>query len=154
MPVETLRLRVASLEDAKRLFDWSAALEPDLAPLWGRPIWEDHLEWFTLMIGPTDTLLFMGEADRTEQVIGAICFRALGAQLWGVDLIIAPEFRGRGWSTKLLRLGVQHLDPATFLARVSKADGYAQSLFAGSGFSRIGGAAQWDVFRRDGPRPN
>ncbi len=33
MPLETLRLRVASLEDAKRLFDWSGALGPDVAPV-------------------------------------------------------------------------------------------------------------------------
>ena len=151
MPVESLRLRVASLEDSKRLYDWSAALAPDAAPLWGRPVWEDHQEWFERLIGPTDTLLFMGEAERTDEVIGAICFRAARPAIWGVEVIIGPGFRGRGWSSKLLRLGLDHLDPATFLARVGRSDSHAHSLFTGAGFSRIGGALQWDVLRRNAP---
>jgi GNAT superfamily N-acetyltransferase len=151
MPLETLRLRVASLEDAKRLFDWSAALGPQAAPLWGRPIWEEHLTWFERMIGPTDTLLFMGEAGRTDDVIGAVCFRAVAAGAWGVEIVIASEFRRRGWSAKLLRRAMAHLEPAAFVARIAGGDDHARSLFVGAGFVRVGEAEGWDVFRREAP---
>ena len=154
MPVETLRLRAASLEDSKRLFDWAAELPADIAPLWGRAHWDEHQEWFGLLIGPTDTLLFMGEAERTDEVIGAVCFHTVGPAIWGVEIVIAPAFRGRGWSAKLLSHGIDRLEPATFLARILKSDDHARSLFTGAGFRRIGGAMQWDVFRRDAPQLN
>ena len=149
MPLATLRLRVASLEDAKRLFDWSGALGPDVAPLWGRPVWQEHLAWFELLIGPTDTLLFMGEAGRTDDIIGAVCLRAVATDTWSVDIVIAPEFRRRGWSAKLLALAMAHLEPATFVARISGSDDHARSLFVGAGFVRVGEAEGWELFRRE-----
>ncbi len=138
LPVEILRLRHASLIDAKRLFDWSTALQPDAPTAWGEPVWEDHLTRLELSLGRTDRLIFIGEAVRTDQAIGAIRFDALEPGLWAVDIVIAPEYRGRGWSRKLLGAGLEHFDEGDFVARLPAADRRARALFQGLGFDLAG----------------
>lgn len=136
--VETLRLRHASLIDAKRLFDWSTALEPAAPTAWGEPIWDDHLVRLERSLGRTDRLIFIGEAVRTDQAIGAIRFDTLATGLWAIDIVVAPEFRGRGWSRKLLTAGLDHFEEADFVARLPIEDRRARALFHGLGFQPAG----------------
>lgn len=150
--MQTLRLRVASLEDAKRLYDWSRALSPEIPSPWGLPVWEDHLHWLGLTLGPTDQLLLIGEAVRTDQAIGAVRFDLIAPALWSVAIIIAPEYRGRGWSRKLLEAGLNHLDGQAFVARVVQTDLAAASLFRGVGFALAGTTDGLDLYRYS-PRP-
>jgi GNAT superfamily N-acetyltransferase len=147
LPVETLRLRHASLIDAKRLFDWSTALEPDAPTAWGEPVWDDHLVRLERTLGRTDRLIFIGEAVRTDQAIGAVRFDAIGKTLWAIDILVAPEFRGRGWSRKLLSAGLDHFDEADFAARLPLDDLRARALFAGMGFERTGATAGSALYR-------
>ena len=134
MPVETLRLRVASLDDAKRLYDWSVALSPDAPTPWGQPDWYEHLQWLELALGPTDQLIFVGEAIRTDQAIGAVRFDLIAPGRRSVNIVVAPEYRGRGWSRKLLQAGLDHFQDGTVLAQVDLADPAALALFANAGF--------------------
>jgi len=150
--MQTLRLRVASLDDAKRLYDWSLALSPSAPTPWGLPIWEDHIHWLGLALGPTDQLLFIGEAVRTDQALGSVRFDAAGPDLWSVAIIVAPEYRGRGWSRKLLQAGLDHFDNAAFIARLPQADLAAGALFRGLGFILVGATDGLDHYRRS-PRP-
>lgn len=137
LPLETLRLRVASLGDAKRLYDWSLALDAETVTPWGQPVWEDHLTWLKQTLGPADQLILIGEAIRTDQAIGAIRLDALGPGLWSIEIILDPQYRGRGWSRKLLLAGISHFPEASFLARVPRGEGAVQALFRGAGFQTV-----------------
>ena len=55
-----------SLEDAKRLYDWSCALSPEAPTPWGQPVWDDHLDWLALTLGPTDQLELPGWFNRAR----------------------------------------------------------------------------------------
>lgn len=145
--IETLRLRPASLEDAKRLFDWSCALDPHGPTAWGVPVWEDHLERVQLSLGRTDRLIFIGEAVRTDEAIGAVRFDAVRRGLWAIDIVVAPEFRGRGWSRKLLSQGLDHFGEADFVAALPLVDRRALALFVGMGFSVEGVAEDAALYR-------
>ena len=147
LPVETLRLRHASLNDAKRLFDWSTALQPDAPTAWGEPVWDDHLTRLERSLGRTDRLIFIGEAVRTDQAIGALRFDAIGKGLWAIDIVVAPEFRGRGWSRKLLSAGLEHFDEADFAARLPLNELRARALFGGMGFERAGTSSGSALYR-------
>lgn len=146
--MQTLRLRVASLEDAKRLYDWSCALSPEAPTPWGQPVWDDHLDWLALTLGPMDQLLFIGEAVRTDQAIGAVRFDQLEPTLWSVAIVVAPEFRGRGWSRKLLQAGLDHFDGPAFIARIPRGDLAAAALFRNVGFGLEAATGGLDLYRR------
>ena len=150
--MQTLRLRVASLDDAKRLYDWSLGLSTDLPTPWGLPVWEDHLHWLGLALGPTDQLLFIGEAVRTDQAIGAVRFDAVAPDIWSVAIVVAPEFRGRGWSRKLLQAGLDHFDGPAFVARIARTEHAAAALLRGVGFQLAGSTDGLDLYRR-APHP-
>lgn len=151
MPLETLRLRVASLDDAKRLYDWSLALSAEMVTAWGQPVWDEHLNWLALALGPTDQLILIGEAIRTDQALGAVRLDALRSNLWSIEVILAPEFRGRGWSRKLLLAGVNHIPDVDLVARVPKASPAAGALFRGVGFQLVGSTDSLDLLRLNAP---
>ena len=154
MPIETLRLRHASLVDAKRLYDWSMALNPEASTAWGEPIWEDHLIRVERSLGRTDRLIFIGEAVRTDEAIGAVRFDAIGPGLWTLDIIVEPLFRRRGWSRKLLAAGLDHFDDADFVARLDPGDRRARALFEGMGFIPAPATAAVVPYRLSRRRPD
>lgn len=142
---ETLRLRPAAMDDAKRLFDWRN--DPDTRAVSlssDELVWEEHLVWLERSLARTDRLLFIGEAVRTDEPIGVVRFDAaedgMGDGAWEVGITVAPAFRGRGWSRKLLAAGLDHLGPQRFRARVLKGNGRSRSLFEGLGFRPAGEA--------------
>ena len=107
---------------------------PDAPTAWGEPIWADHLIRIERSLGRTDRLIFIGEAVRTDEAIGAVRFDVVGPDLWAIDIIVEPLFRRRGWSRKLLGAGLDHFDNADFVARLDPGDRRARALFEGLGF--------------------
>lgn len=141
MTVETLRLRPATLEDAKRLFDWRNDAETrfwshNQSPL----VWADHLAWLERWLGAHDRVIFVGEAVRTDQPIGVVRFDELPDGSHEVGITVAPEFRGRGWAGKLLRAGLKHREGQTVIARVMSENIRSRSLFGSAGFRETGEA--------------
>lgn len=141
MKVETLRLRPAALEDAKRLFDWrDDPLTRAMSLTRDEVVWEDHLVWLERSLARTDRLLLIGEATRTDEAIGVVRFDAAADGFQEVGVTVAPAFRGRGWSRKLLSAGLEHIGPGRFRARVRSENGPSRSLFQGLGFRPVGEA--------------
>lgn len=138
MTVETLRLRPATMEDAKRLFDWRD--DPETR-FWshnqGPLVWEDHLAWLERWLGAHDRVIFVGEAVRTDQPIGVVRFDELADGTHEVGITVAPEFRGRGWAGKLLRAGLAHREGQTVIAQVMSENRRSRSLFASAGFRQV-----------------
>ncbi len=152
MTVETLRLRPATMEDAKLLFDWRD--DPDTrfwshnaAPL----VWEDHLTWLERWLGAPDRVIFVGEAIRTDDPIGVVRFDEQPDGTHEVGITVAPRFRGRGWAGKLLRAGLQHREGQTVIAQVMSENRRSRSLFASCGFRQVGEAGGVVRYRLDAP---
>src|SRR5690606_37205407 len=96
MKVETLRLRPAALEDAKRLFDWrNDPLTRAMSLTRDEVVWEDHLVWLERSLARTGRLLLIGEATRTDEAIGVVRFDAAADGFQEVGVTVAPAFRGR-----------------------------------------------------------
>lgn len=148
MSVQTLRLRPAGMDDAKRLFDWANDPDTREASLVTSPDdWEDHLIWLERSLARTDRLLFIGEATRTDQAIGQVRFDALDPALWEINVTVAPAYRGRGWARKLLAAGLDHCGQTDFLARVRTDNLRSRSLFEGLGFTRARQAEDIVLYR-------
>lgn len=146
-----LRLRPAGMADAARLLAWrndpatrAASVDTDEVDL------DTHTAWLDRSLARTDRLLFIGEAARTDQPVGALRFDEVEPGLWEVSITIAPELRGLGWSGKLLAEGVAHMASASALtARVRTENERSLRLFDEAGFARTHATDGFVFFRRE-----
>ena len=139
-PAKLLRLRPAAPDDELLYFDWAndpevrrQAIRTDEIPL------ERHQEWFAATLGTTRSYLFVMCAG--ELPVGQIRFDWDGADA-RIDYSIDPLFRGRGWGTQVVALGVKHRlksGPITFRADVKEANLASRSVFGRLGFDECPG---------------
>ena len=130
-----LRLRPAAPDDLLLYFDWAndpevrrQAISTDEIAL------EGHREWFAARLGTTRSHLFVMCAG--ELPVGQIRFDWDGTDA-RIDYSIDPLFRGRGWGTQVVALGVKHRlnsGPITFRADVKEANLASRSVFRRLGF--------------------
>jgi UDP-2,4-diacetamido-2,4,6-trideoxy-beta-L-altropyranose hydrolase len=134
-PVKLLRLRPAVPDDMLLYFGWAndpevrrQAIDTDEIAL------EKHREWFAARLATTRSHLFVMCAG--DLPVGQIRFDRDGIDAW-IDYSIDPLFRGRGWGTQAVVLGVQQLlncGPITFRADVREANLASISVFERLGF--------------------
>jgi len=134
-PVELLRLRPATADDILLYFGWAndpevrrQAIDTDEITL------EKHREWFSARLATARSHLCVMCAG--ELPVGQIRFDRDGADAW-IDYSIDPLFRGRGWGTQVVALGVQQLlnsGPINFCADVKEANLASRSVFGRLGF--------------------
>ncbi len=65
--------------------------------------WENHVNWYSKALENPGKKLFVGIDGEIK--VGRIMFDKIGEGLAEVGVIIAPEGRGRGYGSELIRIG-------------------------------------------------
>ena len=139
-----LVVRRAKAADARRLFDWANDATTRAASFSDAPIpWEIHLAWLERRLADPRTLLLIGEGPRGA--VGQVRFDlrsdsgAPGTRSTAVVSVgLAPEHRGCGLATPLLRMGLEELYATTdvddVIAEIKPGNVRSLRAFAAAGF--------------------
>lgn len=147
-----LRVRPAETSDAEDVWRWrndaesrSASRQTDEVP------WPEHEAWFARAIRDPDKTLLIGSDPATGEKVGLVRLdrRADGARLVGIN--IAPEQRGRGHGTRLLKAALAAAGSDRLIAEVRKENARSMRLFEEAGFRRVGAADGFVTLQRDSP---
>ncbi len=134
-PRARLKLRPAAERDAPLYYHWVNDPEVRRQSLHAESIvWEQHRAWFAAKLAAVPSRLFVLEAG--ELPVGQIRFDVEGNET-RIDYSIDPLFRGRGWGSRLLELGLREMDrgPATTIrADVKESNPASSAVFARLGF--------------------
>ncbi|EAQ29443.1 flaR protein (flaR) [Erythrobacter sp. NAP1] len=134
---DTLSVRRATNEDARRLFDWRNA--PENRAMMTNPeelAWADHVAWLSRVLADETRLLLIGHVG--ERDIGSIRFDLDEQGAAEVSLHIDARFHALGLGPKLLAAGEKESGASTFLATVLSKNRPSQALFERSGYERTG----------------
>ncbi|AGI66654.1 hypothetical protein OAN307_c09340 [Octadecabacter antarcticus 307] len=145
-----MRLRPATMADARRLFDWRNDPATRAASVTTVPVsWEDHLTWMEASLSQSRRHLHIAEGD-----IGPLGSLRLDDCLEGTELSItlAPEARGRGLAASLLRLATT--EKGLYLARIRPENTASRRAFEAAGFQFIRHSDSMDWFRKDSQESN
>lgn len=134
-------IRPAIMADAPLLLRWR--IDPDtrrVSRSRGPVAESEHRKWLEQSLGRSDRLIFV--AERNGIPVGTVRWD-LGAEgTWEVSITVAPEARGGGTGTMLLRLGESALasstePPVTVQASVHQDNQRSVKLFTGAGYVRV-----------------
>jgi RimJ/RimL family protein N-acetyltransferase len=135
------RLRPAVADDARLLWEWANDPQVRASAFNSEPIgWDGHLAWFTRKLRDEGCmiLLALSEADAP---VGQIRFDRAADGSVEIDVSVAPEQRGQGLGSELIRVGVrEYLDRtgATHVDAWIKASNFAsRRAFESAGFSLL-----------------
>ena len=103
--VPELLLRQAEATDARRLREWrndpaTRAASRNTAPVDAGA----HEAWFASVIANPDRHLLVADEDRTP--VGSLRFDRRAELCYEISVVVAPEARGRGLGTALIRAGL------------------------------------------------
>ena len=139
----TLRLRPATPDDCRRLWEWAndplvraAAFNSALIP------WEDHVAWFRRKLSDAGCAIYLVE-DESGRPVGQVRFDR-GAGGMEADLSIAPSHRGQGYGAQALRAACERLasadDAAEVIAYIKPDNQASLRTFTRAGFLSRGAA--------------
>lgn len=101
------RLRDAKPEDAQLLFKWRNHPSIRQVSINSTPInWHDHERWFRNAMEDPNRKIYI--AEQAKQAVGVIRFD-INQSVAEVSLYLAPGQTGKGFGTRLLKSGEQHL---------------------------------------------
>jgi RimJ/RimL family protein N-acetyltransferase len=143
-----VRLRAASADDAARLLRWRNDPETRRASFTEaevRPA--DHERWLADTLARADRRLYVALAGDEEVATARLDLEGAEAE---VSITVAPEWRGRGLATAVLRAladeAFGRLALSRLVARVKGSNPASRAVFERAGFHRIAdGGATADV---------
>jgi len=134
----SLALRRAHADDCALVFDWgndptTRAMSFSTAAI----DWAEHQSWFHTRLADTDGLFFIGEVEGAP--VGVVRFVRDGdADAATISINVAPDQRGRGYGTALVRAGLYQVIEKQFAgavdALVKPGNEASLRLFSGVGF--------------------
>lgn len=137
-----LRLRAADPADALLYLDWVSDPAVRTQSFDSRPIVRSqHVRWFEAKLASPDSALQVLMAGKLP--VGQIRFDREGSE-WHIDYSIDRLFRGRGWASSLVVLGMQEMlarGAAVFCAQVKESNPASAAVFRRLGFAESGTAA-------------
>jgi UDP-2,4-diacetamido-2,4,6-trideoxy-beta-L-altropyranose hydrolase len=102
------KLRPATLDDCKLLFDW--ANDPDVrkASFSSKPIeWNEHVEWLSNKLKSQKSYIYIFKVN--DIPIGMIRFDKEVENTFVLSYSISSEYRGKSYSSKLITEGLNNL---------------------------------------------
>jgi UDP-2,4-diacetamido-2,4,6-trideoxy-beta-L-altropyranose hydrolase len=135
---DSLGVRPANPDDLYQFFLW--ANDPDVRAqsIHGQRIsFESHQEWFAGRLNSSDSHLFVMQAG--ELPVGQIRFDREGNEE-RIDYSIDKYFRGRGWASRLVALGMSQVPPRedmVFRAEVKDSNLPSHTVFSRLGFATL-----------------
>lgn len=134
---QPIDLRPATARDARRLFEWANDGDTRAASFSQAPIgWNEHVRWLTARLQSGTCTLFIA-ADAEDRPVGSVRADVDGDRAV-LSLSVAPECRGQGYGTSMIRLaaagvlgrsGVQTVD-----AYVKPGNERSRRAFRAAGF--------------------
>ena len=151
MTDESLRLRLATSQDAYALWLW--ANDPETrAASYARPVipWAEHVRWLRGQLESPSAVILIAETGY-GQPSGSARFNTTDE--WAtarLSYVMSPEVRGRGWSRQMIALATDwlpaHPPPAVVVAEVMTYNERSLRLFRALGWQESF-AAEADVYR-------
>ncbi len=154
-----MRLRPATAEDARRIFEWANDPSTRAVSFSSEPIpWETHVAWFERRLADDACQLFL--ACDGEEPVGQVRLDHDGARAT-ISVSIAAEHRGRGLGVAAIREAARVADVEAIDAFILEDNARSVAAFERAGFvfaerTTIQGraAVRLEFTRRPGsPRP-
>lgn len=130
-----MRLREATAQDARMLFEWRNDPATRRNSLTSEPVsWEGHVAWLERVIVDPDRALYVAEDDRGPVGTGRLDDDPPPPV---ISITIAPERRGEGLATELIQALAELRGPPV-VAIVEPGNERSLRAFEGAGFRRAG----------------
>ena len=125
--IKKLELRKAIRRDSKLYFEWVNDKVVRENSINMEPIeWENHLICFETKLRDLDNAkLFVLCENKTP--VGQIRFELNQENEWVIDYTIAKKFRGKGYGTKIVLLGIQDLPSGSLIKAIVKQNNVSSS---------------------------
>jgi RimJ/RimL family protein N-acetyltransferase len=102
-PTGDIRIRRAAVQDAELLWRWANEPETRANSLNSKPIsWDVHQHWYAQKLAAEDCRLWIMEQQ--ELPVAQIRYDRITADAAQISLSVAPQMRGRGIGTLLLKM--------------------------------------------------
>jgi UDP-2,4-diacetamido-2,4,6-trideoxy-beta-L-altropyranose hydrolase len=112
-PATSLTLRPTNAHDALTYFSWVNDPAVRASAIHSEPIdMASHLKWFDRRLSDENTHLYVLEAG--DLPVGQVRFERQGTEA-AIDYSLDALVRGRGWSTQLLKLGIETLNTSQLI---------------------------------------
>jgi spore coat polysaccharide biosynthesis predicted glycosyltransferase SpsG/RimJ/RimL family protein N-acetyltransferase len=135
---QELWLREAQPADVVFYFDWVNECDVRKQSFSTKPIsFKAHKNWFRERLSDPDSFLFVLEAG--ELPVGQVRFECRDDVAY-IDYSLDRAVRGRGWGSKLVRMGIRCLWGARSIsirAKVKANNAASRKVFAGLGFAQV-----------------
>jgi RimJ/RimL family protein N-acetyltransferase len=144
----SLRVRPATLEDARLLWEWANDRSVRANSINQEPIpWESHLKWYECRLSSPGTRFWIMEA--AGEPVGQIRYDTdEEGESAEISFSVAGSHRGRGYGTKLIRLtvalackelNVPRITAITFVENQASYTAFLRTGFKSLGVRLIGG---------------
>ena len=135
-----LRLRPATVEDCRQVWEWANDPVVRVASFSSEPIpWEEHVKWFETKLHSPGCFFYIVLDDKGIPV-GQVRFEVVGSEA-EINISIGPRFRGRGYGVEAIRLASELLLRKTGISRLCAniKQNNAESIraFTGAGYRRV-----------------
>jgi RimJ/RimL family protein N-acetyltransferase len=133
-----MRIRNATICDAKLLFDWANESSVRINAINTNPIvWVDHIAWLQNKLESKNSFLFIAEVD--DIPIGQIRFDLEGNK-YLIDFSVTINERGKGYGFLIVKESINEMKKrihhlSTFIAWVKPENAASKSVFEKLGFS-------------------
>lgn len=148
-----MRLRPATADDAADLFRWRNDPLTRRQSLASDAIgWDSHVAWLAGVLGDPQRVLLIAEVNGTA--VGSVRCDADGAGKGVLSWQVAPERRGRGYASAMLKVAVMHerLAGLELWAQIKPDNTASRRAALAAGFACAQAAPDLTAWRRD-PRP-
>jgi RimJ/RimL family protein N-acetyltransferase len=145
-----LRLRRATFEDARDVFEWANDPVTRAQSFQSGDIpWPSHVEWMRGRLSAEDVGFYIGVDADTGASVGMVRVEPRGGETV-ISLNVAPGFRGRGLAAPLIEEGVEAYrrehPPVDIVAYIKPTNLLSIRSFTRAGFLQ-GGSPDPDVVR-------
>jgi RimJ/RimL family protein N-acetyltransferase len=132
-----LDIRLARSDDALEILRWRNDADTRFMSRNGAVIGEEqHKVWFSRALKDSGRILLIG--IHLNKKVGMVRFDRNREKLWETNIVIAPEFRGRGLARLFLDMALKYFfsehPEASLLAEIKRCNATSQRLFFSLGF--------------------
>ena len=129
------RLRPATMDDAKILFDWrNDPLTRQHSHNSGEVPWKSHLAWLQTSLANPARTLYIAESDGTA--VGTVRADLLEGGEYELSWTVAPEARGKGFGKQMvLQFAREMLSGKRLLAEVKRGNIASEKIAQALGLS-------------------
>lgn len=114
----SLRIRRATIDDAKHLFAWrNDPLTRQMSRNQQPVEWQDHVNWLTGVLNNPDRILLIGEVD--GEPVGTVRFDQMpGENQCEISWTVNPDYRGHGYGSRMSVEACRTLPKSTIFAEI------------------------------------